>query len=105
MVGAGLPECIVALHSLKADQDILHGVIQCMAHVELSRDIWGRNHDCEGSLGMIHLSVKILLFQPLLVQSVFYALGVIGFCKFFAHSVSPFETVRIRRLSAESGLF
>ena len=78
MVGAGLPQCIVALHSLITDQDILHGVVQCMSHVELSGDIWGRDHDSEGSLTMIYLRMKILFVKPLLIQSVFYATGVIG---------------------------
>ena len=78
MVGAGLPQCIVALHSLITDQDILHGVVQCMSHVELSCDIWGRDHDSEGSLTVIYLRMKILFVKPLLIQSVFYATGVIG---------------------------
>ena len=78
MVGAGLPQCIVALHSLITDQDILHGVVQCMPHVELSCDIWGRDHDSEGSLTVIYLRMEILFVKPLLIQSVFYAAGVIG---------------------------
>ena len=78
MVGAGLPQCVVALHSLITDQDILHGVVQCMPHVELSGDIWGRDHDSEGSLTMIYLRMKILFVKPLLIQSVFYAVWVIG---------------------------
>ena len=78
MVGAGLPQCVVTLHSLITDQDILHGVVQCMTHVELSGDIWGRDHDSEGSLTMIYLRMKILFVKPLLIQSVFYATGVIG---------------------------
>ena len=79
MVGAGLPQCVVALHSLITDQDILHGVVQCMPHVELSCDIWGRDHDSEGSLTVIYLRMKILFVKPLLIQSVFYAVWVIGF--------------------------
>ena len=78
MVGAGLPQCVVTLHSLITDQDILHGVVQCMPHVELSCDIWGRDHDGEGGLTVIYLRMKILFVQPLLIQSVFYAVWVIG---------------------------
>ena len=78
MVGAGLPQCVVTLHSLITDQDILHGVVQCMTHVELSCNIWGRDHDSEGSLTMIYLRMKILFVKPLLIQSVFYAVWVIG---------------------------
>ena len=90
MVCAGLPECIIALHSFKTNQDILHGIIQRMPHVQLSCNIWRGNHDSEGGLGVIHLRMKILLIQPFLIQSVLYALGVIGLCKFFAHSVCSF---------------
>ena len=79
MVGAGLPQCVVTLHSLITDQDILHGVVQCMPHVELSCDIWGRDHDSEGCLTVIYLRMKILFVKPLLIQSVFYAVWVIGF--------------------------
>ena len=79
MIGTGLPQCVVALHSLIADQDILHGVVQCMSHVELSCDIWGRDHDSEGSLTVIYLRMEILFVKPLLIQSVFYAVWVIGF--------------------------
>ena len=78
MVGTGLPQCVVTLHSLITDQDILHGVVQCMPHVELSGDIWGRDHDSEGSLTVIYLRMKILFVKPLLIQSVFYAVWVIG---------------------------
>ena len=78
MVGAGLPQCVVTLHSLITDQNILHGVVQCMPHVELSCDIWGRDHDSEGCLTVIYLRMKILFVKPLLIQSVFYATWVIG---------------------------
>ena len=48
-------------------------------HVELSCDIWGRDHDSEGSLTVIYLRMEILFVKPLLIQSVFYAVWVIGF--------------------------
>ena len=90
MVRTGLPKGIVALHSLETDQNILHGVVQGMSHMELSRNIWRGDHDRKGFLGVVHFCMKILRCKPLLIESVFYALGVIGLCKFFAHSFSPF---------------
>ena len=90
MVCSGLPERIVALHPLKADQDILHGIIQRMPHVKLSRNIWGRDHNRKRGFGMINFRMEVLLIKPLLVKSVFNPFGVIGLCKFFAHIVSPF---------------
>ena len=87
MVRAGLPEGIVSLHSLKTDENILHGVVQCMAHVELSRDIWGRNYNGKRGFAVVYFCMEVFFIQPLLVQSVFYALRVIGLCQFFAHTV------------------
>ena len=90
MVCSGLPERIVALHPLKTDQNILHRIIKRMPHVKLSRNIWGRNHNGKGCLGMIYFCMKVFLVKPLLIKSVFNPFGIISFCKFFAHIVSPF---------------
>ena len=52
MVGTRLPQSLVALHSLITDQDILHGVIQCMTHVQLTGNVWRRHHDGERLLAL-----------------------------------------------------
>ncbi len=85
MVRPRLPERIITLHPLKPNQDILHGIVQRMSHVELSRDIWRGNHNGKRLFIMVHLRVKILFVHPFLIQSVLYALRVIGLCQFFAH--------------------
>ncbi len=89
MIGAGLPKSVVALHSLKTNQDVLHGIVKCMAHVELSRNIRRRNYDCKGFLTFINLRMKIFLIKPVLVDPVFHLLGIVGFFKFFLHNVLP----------------
>ena len=89
MVGTRLPKGIIALHPLKADQDILHGIVQRMAHMELPRDIRRGNHYGKRSLPVIYLRMKIFLFHPFFIQFVLYALGVIGFRQFFTHESSP----------------
>ena len=61
MVRARLPQRIIALHPLIADQDILHRIVQCMSHMKLSGDIGGRNHDRERFLCMIHFRMKVFL--------------------------------------------
>ena len=88
MVRTRLPQCIISLHPLITDQNILHRIVQRMSHMQLSGDIWGRNHNGKRCLGMIHLGMEILMIQPLLIQSVLYALGVIGLSQFFAHKCS-----------------
>ena len=78
MVGPGLPQCIIALHSLKADDDVLHRLIQRMSHVELTGNVRRRDHNRKRKLRMIHLRVKILLLFPVLVDPVLNGLRIIG---------------------------
>ena len=99
MIRSRLPERIVALHSFKTDQDILHGIVQGMSHMELSRDIRRGHHDGEGLFAPIHLSMEIFLFHPLLIQSVLNTVRIIGFCQFFVHTYSLLRLRRINGLS------
>ena len=46
----GQPEGGIALHPLEADEDILQGVVQGVAHVQLAGDVGGRHDDGEGLL-------------------------------------------------------
>ena len=87
MVGARLPERVVPLHSFIADQDILHGIVQRMSHMQLSRNIRRRDNDGKRFLRLVHLGVEIILVHPLLIQSVLQPLRVVGLCQFLAHVV------------------
>ena len=87
MVGTGLPEGVISLHPLIADQDILEGVVQGVAHVELAGDVGRRDHDGEGGPGMIHLGVKVFFFFPVFVDPVLDSLRIVGLCKFSAHFI------------------
>ena len=91
MVGAGLPQCVVALHSLITDQDILHGVIQCVTHMQLTGYVWRRHHNGKWFLASVYFCMKIFFVQPFLVKTVFYALRIIGFCQFFVHGILSFR--------------
>ena len=93
MVRTRLPERIVALHPFISDQYILHGIIQCMSHMKLACNIRRGNNDGKGFLRLIYFRMEVLLIQPFPVQSVFYALRVIGFRQFSAHVVSSLYTV------------
>ena len=79
MVGTRLPQCLIALHSLVTDQDILHGVIQRMSHMKLSRNIWRRHHNRKRFLIFIYFCVKIFLFLPFLIQTCLYVSRIIIF--------------------------
>ena len=98
MVCSGLPECIISLHSLKANQNILHGIVQRMPHMQLSSDIRGRNDDGKRFLALVYFRMKIFLIQPFLVQTILNAMGIIGFCQFLAHCFLHFHFCRYRAL-------
>ena len=89
VIRSRLPECIIALHTLKTYQYILHGIIQGVSHMELSRNIRRGHHNGEGLFAPIHLRMKIFLLHPFLIQPVLYSMRIICFCKFFTHS-APF---------------
>ena len=48
MVGARLPQHVLAAHPLEADQDVLDGIVERVPHVQRARDIGRRDHDGEG---------------------------------------------------------
>ena len=87
MVSTRLPECLVALHSLVTDQDILHRVVKSVAHMELSCDVWRRHYDRERLLALtsssLRICMEILVVQPFLVQAVFNVRRIVGLFQFF----------------------
>ncbi len=87
VVRSGLPEGFIALHPLEADQDILHGVVQRVAHVELAGDVWRRHDDRERFLIRVHFRMEIAAFLPFLVKPVFKPLRVVGLFEFLSHNV------------------
>ena len=67
MVLAGEPEHIVALHALVADEDILQGAVQCVAHVQLSRDIRRRQNDAERFRPFLRFVMEYAVRFPVVV--------------------------------------
>ena len=49
MVGAGLPQHVLAAHALEAAQDVLQRVVERVAHVQGTGHVRRRDHDGEGS--------------------------------------------------------
>ena len=77
MVNAGNPQCVVALHSLEANQGILHGCVHGVTHVQLTGDI-GRGHDDgEGLLVLIPLCMEVAALLPHIIDAGFHILRFI----------------------------
>ena len=95
VVAAGHPDGIEPLHTVIADQNILQSVVQSMAHVQLARDIRGRDHHAIGLLALIHLSVEELVLLPELIPFLLKGLGIIDLrdivflLQCFAHFLPP----------------
>ena len=89
VVCAGHPQGCVALHPLGADEHVLHGVIQCMTHVQLAGDVRRRHHDGVGFLVGVCFRVEVAAVQPELVDAVFHLTGIVLFCEFFHPNLLP----------------
>ena len=77
MVNAGNPQRIVALHSLEANQGILHRCVHGVTHVQLTGDI-GRGHDDgEGLLLLIPLRMEVAALLPHIIDAGFHILRFI----------------------------
>ena len=86
MVYAGQPQGGIALHSFKADQNILQGSVHGVAHMELARDV-GRGHDDgKGFLFRVTAGMEIAVVGPEAINPVFHLFGVIDLWEFSGHS-------------------
>jgi hypothetical protein len=65
VVGAGLPQHVLAAHALEAAQDVLQGVVERMAHVQRAGHVGRRDDDAVGK--------RLGAFQPA---------GAEGACRF-----------------------
>ena len=93
VVGAGQPEGAAALHAAPADQNVLHGVVQGVAHVQLARDVGRRHDDAEGLAVPVHVAAEIAFVQPFLIPLVLHLFGLVSggqsFLRFSFHYFSP----------------
>ena len=94
MVRTRQPECAVTAHTLPANQNVLQGLIQCMTHMQLAGDVWGRNNDGVRFLCTVDLCMEAALVDPLGIDPVLEFFGGIVFCKFLCHKFqTPFHCV------------
>ena len=78
MVAARDPDRVVALHAVVADQDVLQRVVECVAHVQLARDIRRRDDHAVRLLALVDLCVEELVLLPELIPLLLKRLRVIN---------------------------
>ena len=78
VVGAGLPQHVVALHAAPADQHVLQRVVERVAHVQAARDVGRRDDDAVRRLGRLRMRLERAGLLPLRVEAGFDLLGVVG---------------------------
>ena len=78
VIGAGLPQRIVALHAAPADQHVLQRVVERVAHMQAARDVGRRDDDAVGRLRRLRMGAERAALLPLRVEAGFDLLGVVG---------------------------
>ena len=76
MIGPTLPQRIVAIHSMIADERVHQCLLKGMAHVQAASNVRWWQHD---AIGLAATSwCKVTIAFPV-VATFFYGLGVVGF--------------------------
>ena len=83
VIRAGEPKHLIPGHALIAGDGVLQRIVQGVAHVELARDVGGRDHDGERGLLRVRLCVEIAALLPFLVPFALYDLMIVGFRHLF----------------------
>ena len=78
MVGAWHPEGVLAHHARTADEDILNGIVEHMAHMEHAGYVWRRNHDAVG-FTLVGNGMEHFVALPVFIPFVFNLMRVV-FC-------------------------
>ena len=79
VVGARLPQRVIAFHAVIANQGVHHRVVEAVAHVQAAGDIRRRNHDAIGRAAGMLLRRKPAVGFPGLVPLLFDGVRVVGF--------------------------
>ncbi len=85
VIGSRLPQSLVPLHAAETNNDVLHRLIECMAHVKLTGDIWRRNDNGKRLLAVVNNRMEVLLVFPVFIDAVLDSLRIVGFGEFLAH--------------------
>ena len=94
MVRTGNPDYVVPRHALKANENILQRIIQCMTHVQLPCNIRRRHNNTIRLTRRIGILMKVPFFLPKIVPFRFNFSGIIPFEFFLVplHMYSSFYT-------------
>ncbi len=76
MIGAALPQGVVAAHPVMADQGVHDGLLECMPHVQVAGHIGRWDRDAVGSAGSARTEIPALF--PFGVPAVLDFLGLVG---------------------------
>ena len=87
MVIARQPAGVVSQHPMPAHQDVLEGIVQGMAHVELAGDVGRRDHHTEGFPALVHRLMEKPVFDPICIPFFLHRSRIIYFgdVVFFCH--------------------
>ena len=77
MIRSRKPERFQTVHALVADENILKGVIEGVAHVQNPGDVGGRHDNGESFFVGINLGAEEMVFFPKPTPSLFRFLGII----------------------------
>lgn len=77
MIGARLPESVIAFHTVITGQQIHNGVIKAMSHMQTAGDIGWWQHN--GVRRALTRRFEFTILFPLLIPALFYCIGGIGF--------------------------
>ncbi len=70
---------------LDADQDVLEGVVQGVAHVQDAGDVGGRDDDAIGRLAAVGPGPKEALLLPIFIPLRLDPLGIVDFVENLGH--------------------
>ena len=84
VVGARLPQHVAPLHAPPADQRVLHGEGQRMAHVQAAGDVRRRDHDGVGRRVGVRIAGERPCPLPALIQARLDLRGVVGLVQHLA---------------------
>ncbi len=83
VVGSRHPEDIVPFQPPVAGQDILEGVVQCVAHMQGAGDVGWRNYHGKWRPVAIGTAGKTVMLFPELIPFIFNQIGVVGFIQIY----------------------
>ena len=107
VVGARLPQGVVAVHAVVADKRVHEGVLEGVAHVQRAGDIGWRQQDAVEGLVLFGPHAEVVGALPVGVPAFFDVVGFKGFGEF--HEVVRVKTNAVaspenKRATAFSGL-